>query len=658
MKSKIIALCLIFFSFNFLFSQEENADIMRLKESLKLLGETSQKADSLNELSYQYLFSDLNTAGEYALKARVLSKKINYQKGIATSFVRLGIAKMHNLEYKESEELLNEGLKLRIEFDEPKEIAGVYNNLGVLFDKVGKPLRAIDSYDSGLEILKRINNISQDYALLGRLGKMHNNLGNAYTSTEKFNEAEHHYQKSIEIREQLDDSVRLARTYMNLGSLYCQEEFMDTAKAKIFLTKSLDLFILKNHMTGQAQCLVNFGNLSFLHENYKKTITYYNSAKEKKEYLDQDELIMITRNEASVYHRLKKYEKALKGYKKALKLLEESEKSTEIAYIYNDMGNVYFDLGHFDKANVFLNKSYDLAVKNKLSNLKVLVLSSINNLKERELFKKKLERKNLISIGLIGFTSFLIITLFFFNLNRKKRQLAEQNSLLAKQEIDVLISNQALKTTSARLDGIEQERKRIAAALHDQIGVMLSTAKLYFAPMDEQLSHLDGKKNDKYEKANEILDEAYEEVRRISHNMASPSLTSLGLVGELQLLSDRIKAARQLKIQVIAHEMNERLDNQMEMQLYQIVQELITNILKHAKATEVNIELNNFGDLVNIMVQDNGIGFEYNSLLEKNEGMGLDNIKHTVEQLKGSLVVDSKKGSGTTISIDVPIQNV
>jgi Signal transduction histidine kinase len=653
---KRISIIFIFswLTINLIFGQEENVEIKRLIESLELAESNIQKVDTLNEIAFFYLLnSDYEMAKQYALKADSLAKKNNYKKGMASSSVRLGQVEMYRKEYEQSEEYFNEALKLRIKLGDPKELSSVYNNLGNLFDEAGELHSAIDRYELGLKTINSIKNIPKKDSLSPELAKIHNNLGTTFREFGKFITAEYHFQKSIQLREQLEDSVRLARSYMNLGSLYCQEEFMDTAQAKIFLTKSLDLFILKNNNAGQAKYLINLGNLFFHQERYEEAMETYANAKEKEAYLTTDELINIARNEGSVYHRKKEYQKALQIYEEVLEVFQDTDNSTEIAYIYHDMGNLFFDLGDFKKANYYLNKSHDLSIENKLSGLKILVLSSIKMVKERELF----ERKNLIQNGLIGFASFLIITLFFFNLNRKKRQLAEQNSLLAKQEIDVLISHQALKTTSARLEGIEEERKRIAAALHDKIGVMVSTAKLYFAPTDEQLSNLDGKEKDKYQKANEILDEAYEEVRRISHNMASPSLTSLGLVGEIKLLADHIHAAKQLKIKVIAHEMNERLDNQLEMQLYQIIQELITNILKHAKATEVNIELNHFGDFINIMVQDNGIGFEYEFSNHQKEGMGLDNIKHTVEALKGTLVIDSKAGRGTTISIDAPIHN-
>ncbi len=636
---------------NFAFCQERSPEINRLCQSLKKLGENSLKVDTLDEISYLYFFENLDSSEHYARMAGELAKKINYKKGIGSSLNMRGLVEQERFNYEQSEAYFNEALKVRIEVGNPKRIVRIYSNLGGLSEQTGNLLKAIDWYKSGLEVLE---NIKEDPPLK-QIAKMSKNLGRANRLVGEFKTSEYYFEKSIRISEDLEDSVSAAKTYMNLGNLYYEEEFIDTAKSIKYLSKSLNIFDLHEEIGLKAKCFINFGNLYFYQEKFKKAMAYYARAKEKSDYLSNEDLLFIARNEGSVYHGMSEFEKAMEIYKEALASFQDMEKPTDIAYLYNDMGNVYFDMGDYEKANTYLNKCLDIANQNKLPSLKTVVLASIKNVKERELFEKDLERKTMISNGIIAFASFLMITLFLFYLNRKKRQLAEQNVLLAKKDIDVLISNQALKTTSARLDGIEQERKRIAAALHDKIGVMLSTAKLYFAPMDQQLNNLDEKEKDKYQKANKILDEAYEEVRRISHNMASPSLTSLGLVGELEVLANRIKDAKQLNIQVVAHEMNERLDNQLEMQLYQIIQELITNILKHAQATEVSIELNHFEDLINVMVQDNGIGFEENNSTNEKKGMGLDNIKIRVEGLKGTFIIDSKKGSGTTISIDVPL---
>ena len=92
------------------------------------------------------------------------------------------------------------------------------------------------------------------------------------------------------------------------------------------------------------------------------------------------------------------------------------------------------------------------------------------------------------------------------------------------------------------------------------------------------------------------------------------------------------------------------------MQVYRIVQELIGNTLKHAKASEISIQLNEYDDSVNLMVEDDGVGFDPLKL-RKEAGIGLENLKARVAKLGGTLNIDSGKGAGTTISIDIPIHN-
>ena len=225
------------------------------------------------------------------------------------------------------------------------------------------------------------------------------------------------------------------------------------------------------------------------------------------------------------------------------------------------------------------------------------------------------------------------------------------------QEVDVLVKEQTLSTAFARLEGIEEERKRIARELHDGIGVKLSTAKLYFAPIDNQLADLSQKDQEKFQKANNILDEAYIEVRKISHNLASPSLSNLGLLGELKLLAKRIEGAKQMKVNIMTHNLQEGLAPNIEIVSYRIISELITNVLKHAQATEINIQLNLFDDLFNLMVEDNGIGFDQTQTTNTKTGLGLENIQSRVEALQGTFNIDSGIGKGTTITVDLPIQN-
>ena len=93
----------------------------------------------------------------------------------------------------------------------------------------------------------------------------------------------------------------------------------------------------------------------------------------------------------------------------------------------------------------------------------------------------------------------------------------------------------------------------------------------------------------------------------------------------------------------------------MELTIFRIVQELITNVIKHANATEVSIHITNHEDSLNIMVEDNGKGFNASQVTKTNKGMGISSIDKRVEHLEGTMTIESEKHQGTTIIIDIPL---
>jgi signal transduction histidine kinase len=104
---------------------------------------------------------------------------------------------------------------------------------------------------------------------------------------------------------------------------------------------------------------------------------------------------------------------------------------------------------------------------------------------------------------------------------------------------------------------------------------------------------------------------------------------------------------------VATNQLNTRLDNTMEITLFRMIQELVTNMVKHSKATEGYIYITHHFDTINLIVEDNGVGFD--SALVGKDGMGLDSIAKRVGFLGGTFVVDSKKGKGSTIIIEIPL---
>ena len=204
------------------------------------------------------------------------------------------------------------------------------------------------------------------------------------------------------------------------------------------------------------------------------------------------------------------------------------------------------------------------------------------------------------------------------------------------------------------MEGQEKERSRIAGDLHDRLGSLLSTVKLHFSSLEPDDD--DSEENKKsYDYALELLDNSVEEVRAVSHNLTKGVLTQFGLVAAVESMRDAINSADKIKMQVIHSGVEERLNPQVEINLFRVIQELITNIIRHAHTNEAFVQFVGTEDRLNIIIEDHGVGFDKDNI--QTEGLGLHNLSKRVAEVGGDVNVDSILGEGTTIIIDIPYES-
>ena len=133
------------------------------------------------------------------------------------------------------------------------------------------------------------------------------------------------------------------------------------------------------------------------------------------------------------------------------------------------------------------------------------------------------------------------------------------------------------------------------------------------------------------------------------------TLSKLGIVAALQNLIDKLSSKEGLHISFTAYGFEERIEETTEISIYRIILELINNIVKHSMAGKVTIQLIKYPGYINLVVEDNGQGFDYEKANEEKKGIGLGNILSRVEYLKGTIEFDSSPGKGTSIIIEIPI---
>jgi PAS domain S-box-containing protein len=239
--------------------------------------------------------------------------------------------------------------------------------------------------------------------------------------------------------------------------------------------------------------------------------------------------------------------------------------------------------------------------------------------------------------------------------------LAEKSSIaLANAHLyDSLLSREReLELLSgARVKAQEDERRRIAREIHDSLGQMLTAIKFNVEILEDATNLQADEDRRRITEIKSLLDNAMAEAREISYNLMPSVLVDFGLVPALQFLGEQFSKRNQLEVHVHVSRVESRLDPSIEVGLYRIVQEALTNITKHAEASTVNIQLLGDTRSIRLTVEDDGKGFLINRLeprKDQRHGMGLVSMRERAASFGGLLMLDSHPGRGTEIIVEIP----
>ena len=265
--------------------------------------------------------------------------------------------------------------------------------------------------------------------------------------------------------------------------------------------------------------------------------------------------------------------------------------------------------------------------------------------------KAKITTQNtLLLTALIAITATLAIALIGFLINLSESRLA---------------SEKMRKLTNKTINFQEDERKRVSRELHDGINQLLVSVRYKLDTAKTQFTKLPKEQNESLDKvksiiseADDILNSGIQEVRRISRDLRPTVLDDLGLFVALNSLVNDFSDRTKIEVTYDNNTNQESFSYEIETAFYRIVQEALTNIEKHAKsATIVNLEINQRRNYINLIISNDGIGFDKQTLEKTNpeRGLGLRNMEERTELLEGFLVVNSSLDKGTTLSVNIPL---
>ena len=237
--------------------------------------------------------------------------------------------------------------------------------------------------------------------------------------------------------------------------------------------------------------------------------------------------------------------------------------------------------------------------------------------------------------------------LLFLYYQKLKNQslLHKKEKKIGEQKIEALIRDQELKLIKNSISIQDKERKRIAQQLHDRIGGNLAAIKLQFNSVKKKSENLDV--------IYLQLDETYKQVRELSHDLIPKQFRHSNFTQLLKEYMKNIGDASKLDINVSTFSGNKinEIDHSFHDELFSIFQELITNTIKHAKASKVEIQTDIIDDSIHVIYEDNGKGFD---ISDTSLGIGLSNIESRIQKLSGVMHIDSRLKRGTIITMEIP----
>ena len=482
-----------------------------------------------------------------------------------------------------------------------------YSNLSTLFGDMGELVKQLEYANKSVMAATRGGTKQNIFISFITLTNAYNVQGKPESAKKYLDSARTYFDEKTGV-----DNVDILFTYY-LVSADVFKKMNQLDSAMFFFQKSLEVSNKYNYGYGKAESQLQMGAIAIMQKKYDVAEKYLTSgiaeAKSVNAYIMLDDGYKYLSDIYAVTGR----------YKEAYEYFQQHKEINDSVVNMN-------------------SKKYATELETKYESEK----------KDKQIIlqQSQLQKRKIMNYILIGSAAIVVIISLLLYRNYRQKQNLQQ------QRIRELEKEQQLMAIDAVLKGEEQERTRLAKDLHDGLGGMLSGIKYSFQNIKENLimtpdNHL------AFERGMDMLNSSIKEMRRVAHNMMPESLVKFGLDTALKDFCQDINqsGAIQTTYQSMGLE-NTILDQTTSISVYRIVQELINNTLKHASAKMAIVQVFKTDGEISITVEDDGKGFDP-MILHMAHGIGWSNIQSRVDFLKGKVDVQSEKGKGTSVHIEL-----
>jgi signal transduction histidine kinase len=393
----------------------------------------------------------------------------------------------------------------------------------------------------------------------------------------------------------------------------------------------------------------------YLEGDAKNSSLYYQKTSTQSEgypFLNTERFLSLIKL-AKVAAEEKDFARAQDFYQQAKNVPIQSDTLRSNYYLNLYGAMILHDVNQNDSAYVLLMEAYkqEFQLDFRKNTLEINRLKVELETQEKENANLRLREGRIWLITALLVTSLIAVAAYFaYESQRAMNRMQARDAQIAREK---LLKEQELIGVNSMLEGQEKERQLLANELHDDLGSLLTTLKFHFDAFRDQSKGQQSHSTELLDQTDKLLDEAYHKVRKIAHARNAGVDPNEGLVPAVKLFASKVSVMNSLTIDVNDHVMDKRLSNPLEIIVFRIIQELIANIVKHAKATVATIHITQYESTLNLMIEDNGSGFDL-SQVKPSASMGLHSIQKRVEGLGGSVTIESSSKSGTTVIIDLP----
>jgi signal transduction histidine kinase len=543
-------------------------------------------------------------------------------------------------------------------FGDPERLAACLGNVGATYISMRQHEKALEYQLQIIPLYEKLNNQI-------KLSTLYSNLSYTYSNIKQYKKAIEYGEMSLRIGRAIKNDYSITTTLVNLSTVYILVG--EVQRAVNALDEARAIAKRTNNQYALLITSLNLGDASIKLGNFSKLETYYDEALVLAKKLgDQESVVIALRGKALDNFYKKKVGEAELFVNQSLQLAMDDNMIDQIGKAYTVLADIAVLKGDFKTNNYYAIKSD--SIRNLLLNESIA--ENIQELEAKYESEKKeqqikdltqaaeikdlsIKQNRLFNFILVGsLIAVLAIALLTRRTLQQKKRILEKENALNQSRITELEKEKQLMASEAVIKGQDEERGRLAKDLHDGLGGLLSGVKFSLANMKSTVI-LDADSALVFERSLDMLDHSISELRRVAHNMMPEVLVKFGLSEALKSYCDRMRESQIFKIDFQSIGMDERLSSNTEIFVYRIVQELLNNTAKHAKATQVLVQLARQNSEVSITVEDNGIGFEKPGV--DTAGIGWANIRSRVDYLKGKLDVQSSRGQGTSVHITIPV---